>query len=175
GAVIGHAGGVVERVHGAEDELDIALGINVVQSFQDDLAGILHVDIFIHHHNAFREHRLAEGPDGVHHFAGLAGIGLADGDDHQVVKNAFDGEIDVHELGNGETHERQEDAFDGFAHPAVFHGRLADYGRRVDWVFAMRDTGDVKNWVQVFQGVKAGVIAERTLGPELVQIDVAFE
>jgi len=60
--------------------------VDVVQHLEGDLSDVVHVDVLIDDQDAFREHRLAQGPDGVHDFAGLAGIGLADGDDHQVVE-----------------------------------------------------------------------------------------
>jgi hypothetical protein len=53
------------------------------------------------------------------------GIRLLDGDDHQVVEDAFDGEVYVHDLGKSEAHQGQEDALYGLAHPGIFHGRLA--------------------------------------------------
>ncbi len=136
---------------------------------------VLHVDVFVDHDDALGEHGLAERPDGVHHFARLAGIGLADGDDHQVVKDAFDGKIDVDNFGDGELHQRQENALDGFAHPGVFHGRLADDGGGVDRIFAMGDAGDVEDGIEIFERVEAGVIAERAFGAEFVEVDVAFE
>ena len=48
-------------------------------------------------------------------------------------------------LGDGQPHQRQEDALDRLAHLGVFLRRLADDGGRVDRVFAMRDAGDVED------------------------------
>ena len=123
----------------------------------------------------FGEHGLSERPDGVHHFAGLAGIGLADGDDHQIVEDAFDGQIDVDQFRDGEAHERKEDALDGFAHVGVLHGRLADDGGGVDGIFAVGDAVHVEDGVEIFERVEAGVVAEGAFGAEFVEIDVAFE
>ena len=53
--------------------------------------------------------------------------------------------------------------------------RLAYDGRGVDRILSMRDTGYVEDGVFVFERVEAGVIAERALGAQFVQIDVAFE
>ena len=46
-AVVGEAAGVVERIDGAERELDVALGIDVVENFESDVGEILHVNIFV--------------------------------------------------------------------------------------------------------------------------------
>src|SRR5581483_2226020 len=174
-SIIWQPRGVVERIDGAEGELDVALGVDVVQHFQRDLADVLHIDVFIDHENAFRRHRLSERPDGVHYLARLAGVGVSDRHDHQVVEDALDGQVDVDELGDGEAHKRQKDALDRLAHVGVFHGRLTDDGGRVDWVLAMRDAGDVEDGIEVFGGVKAGVVPKGAFHAELVELDVAFE
>ena len=166
---------MVERIDGAEGELNVALGIDVVEDFECDLADVLHVDVFIYHDNALGEHRLPQRPDGVHHFARLTGVRLLDRDQHQVVEDALDWQVDVHDLRDGELHQRQEDAFHSFTHPTVFHWRLADNRGGIDRIFAMRDAGDMKDRVLIFEGVEAGVIAEGALGAEFVEVDVAFE
>src|SRR2546422_10541048 len=43
-AVIRQAGSVVERIDRSERELYVALGIDVVEDFQGDIADVLHVD-----------------------------------------------------------------------------------------------------------------------------------
>ena len=69
--------------------------------------------------------------------------------------------------GEGELHQGEEDALDGFAHPGVFHGRLADDGGGVDGVDAVGDAGEVEDGVVVLHGVEAGVVAEGAFGAEL--------
>ena len=76
----------------------------MIKNFQRDFAQILHVDVFVHHDDTLGEHRLAERPDGVHHFACLARVRLADGNDHQVVKHAFNRQVDVDQFGNSQLH-----------------------------------------------------------------------
>ena len=166
---------MIERVDGAEGELNVALGIDVVGDAEDDFAHVLHIAILIDNQDALGEHGLAERPDGVHDFARVAGIAFADRHDHEVVKDRLDGQIDVDNFWNGELHERQKNALDGLAHPGIFHGRLADDGGGVDGIAAMGDAGDVEDGIVVGQSVEAGVIAEGTLGAELVEADVAFE
>ena len=73
GTVVRQARGVIERIDGTESELDVALRVDVVRYSEDNLSNVLHVAILIHHDDAFGEHGLAERPDGVHHFARLAG------------------------------------------------------------------------------------------------------
>ena len=78
-AVVGEAGGVVEGVDGAEGELDVALGVDVVGGAESDFGEVLHVAVFVDDDDAFGEHGLAHGPDAVHDFAGVAGVGFFDG------------------------------------------------------------------------------------------------
>src|SRR5262249_51360273 len=59
GTEIRQARSVVERIDRAQGKLNIALGIDVVQYFERDLAQVLHVDVFVNHDDAFREHRLS--------------------------------------------------------------------------------------------------------------------
>ena len=91
------------------------------------------------------------------------------------MEDGLGGEVDVDDLGEGELHEREEDALDGLAHPGVFHGGLADDGGGVDGVFAVGDAGDVEDGVVLLHGVEAGVVAEGAFGAELAELDVAFE
>jgi hypothetical protein len=80
---------MVERIYPTQHEFDIALRVDIVQSFPSHLADVLHVHFFIHHHDALTEHRLARSPDGVHDFPGMARIGFPDCHQNQVMKNAF--------------------------------------------------------------------------------------
>src|ERR1039457_6224155 len=166
---------MVERIDWPQRELDVALGIDMVQHFQADVGNILHVHVFVYYDDAFSKHRLPQRPDGVHHLARLTGIGLANGYDHQVVEHAFDGQVYIHQFGDGQLHERQENALDRLAHPSVFLRRLAHNSRGIDRVFAVRDAGNVEHRILVFQRVEAGVVAEGPLGAKFVKIDVAFE
>jgi len=80
---------------GAEGELDVALGVDVVAYSQHDVGDVLDVAVFVDDDDALGEHGLAEAPDGVHDFAGVAGVALADADEHEVVGDAFGGQVDV--------------------------------------------------------------------------------
>ena len=91
------------------------------------------------------------------------------------MKDAFDGKIHVDEFGNCELHQREEDTFDGFAHPGIFLRRLADYGGGVDGMLPVGDAGDVEDGILVFERVEAGVVSEGALGAEFVEVDVALE
>ena len=64
------------------------------------------------------------GPDAVHDLTRLARVALADGNDHEVVEDRFDGEVDVDDFWQRKAEEREEDALDGLAHPCVFLGGL---------------------------------------------------
>ncbi len=166
---------MVERIYRAQGELNVALRVNVVQDLERDLADVLHVHVFIHHDDALGEHGLAQRPDGVHHLARLAGIRFANRDQHQVVKDAFNRKIDVHQLRNCQPHQREKDALDCLAHPSVFHGRLAHDGRRIDRVLAVSDARNVKDRVKIFERVIPSVVAEGALGAKFVEVNVPFE
>ena len=91
------------------------------------------------------------------------------------MKDAFHRQVDIDQLRDGELHERKKNALDGFAHPGVFHGRLAHDGGCVNRILAMRDAGEVKDGIEIFERIKAGVITEGTLGAKLVEMHVSFE
>ena len=82
------------------------------------------------------------------------------------MEDTLRGEVDVDDLGEGELHQGEEDALDGFAHPCVFHGGLPYYCGSVDGVFAVGDGGDVEDGIVVLHGVEAGVVAEGAFGAE---------
>jgi hypothetical protein len=166
---------VVERIHRAERVLNVAFGIDIVENFEHHFTNILHVYVFIHYNDAFGEHGLAQRPDAAHDFACVSGVGLADGDDHQVVKDAFHRQVHVHDFGQREAHERQEDALHGLAHPGVFHGRLADDGGGINRVLAVGDARNVKDRVLIFQRIESGVVAERAFSMQFVELDVTFK
>src|ERR1700689_5342384 len=78
-AVVGHAGGVVKRVDGAEGELNVAFGVDVVGDAEGDFGEVLNVAVFVDDDDAFGEHGLAHGPDAVHDLARVAGVAFANG------------------------------------------------------------------------------------------------
>src|SRR5579871_3192286 len=138
-AKIGEPAGVVERIHGPERELNVALGVDMVQRLPCHFADVLHIDIFVHHHDALGEHGLTQTPDGAHHFACVPGIRLPYRDQHQVVEDAFRRHRDVANLRYLQPHQREKNALDGLAHVVVLHGRRPDDGRRVNRLPALRD------------------------------------
>src|ERR1700741_4089774 len=166
---------MIERVDGAERELDVALWVDVVGHAEDDFAYVLHVAVLVDYDDALGEHCLAQRPDGAHHFACVPRIALADGDDHEVVKDSFDWQVNVDEFGNRHLHRGKKDTFDGLAHPCVFHGRFADDGGCVDGILAVGDAGEVEDRIFVGQGVEAGVVAEWAFAAQFAPLDVTLE
>jgi len=166
---------VVQAVHRSQHELRVPLRIDVVQRRPGGFAQILDIDRVVHHQDAFGEHRLAEPPDAVHHLARVPRIRFADGHDDQVVEHAFERQVNVHDLGKLLAHHRQQDPFDGLAHPAVLHGRPPDNGRVIDRLTLPGDALDVEHRIIVRQRVKAGVVAERALPSQLAGLHVALE
>jgi hypothetical protein len=166
---------MVERIYRTERELNVALRVYVIENLERDVGNVLHIHIFVDDDDAFCKHGLAERPDGIHHFACLSRIGLANGDDHQIVEDAFNGKIDVDQFRDGKAHQREEDALDSFAHVSVLHRWLADDGCRINRIFAMSDASDVKDGIEIFERVETGVIAEGAFGAKFVEIDVTLE
>ena len=166
---------MLELVHRPEGELDVAFGVNVVESFPGDFAHIVDVHVVVHHYNTFREHRARQPPDSVHHFARVARVALPDRHDHQIVEDAFGGHVHVHDFGQLFPHQGEENSLYGVAHPVVFHGRRADDGRDVDGVFAPCEAGNVERRELVLERIITGVVAERPFGADVVEVHVAFQ
>ena len=80
---------MVEGVDGAEDELEVALRVDVVEGLPGDLAYVAHVHVLIDDDEDLRRRDLAQAPEAVHHLAGVAGVALGQADQHQVMKDAF--------------------------------------------------------------------------------------
>ena len=62
-----------------------------------------------------------------------------------------------------------------FAEPRVLHRRLADDGRGIDRIAAVRDARDVKRRIAIREAIDAGVIAERSLDAQVLVVDVSLE
>ena len=90
------------------------------------------------------------------------------------MEDTFDGKIDIHDLRDGELHQRQENALHSFAHPAILHWRFSHDGGGIDWIFSVRDAGEMKNRIEIFERIEAGMIAERAFRTELIKMDVAL-
>src|SRR5579863_3523954 len=92
------------------------------------------------------------------------------------MEDAFGGEGEIDELGEGEFEDGEEELHGGAADVEVFHGGHADDGGGVDGVPAVGDGGDVENWVGRGQSVVAGVVAEGAFFAEgFGGVDVAFD
>ncbi len=111
----------------------------------------------------------------MHHLAGVAWVGLADADQHEVVEHPLEGHMDVDDLGEGLPHGGQEDALDGAAHPGVLHGRAPDHRGVVDGVAPVREAADAEDGVLPGQRVEAGVVAEGPLGSRFAAADGPLE
>ncbi|OPZ81423.1 MAG: hypothetical protein BWY76_03038 [bacterium ADurb.Bin429] len=111
----------------------------------------------------------------MHHLARMAGKLFFDGDDGQVVKDAGDGQVQVHDLRQHHLHQRQEEALGDFAQVTILHRRPADDSGGVDGIFPMRDGGDMEDGVVVRQRVVSGVVAERSFPAALAGVHVALD
>src|SRR5581483_9822144 len=166
---------MVERIDRTHDELYVPLRIDVIKRLPGHLARILHIHILIHHDNALREHRLSQTPDGVHYLTRVARIRLADGHQHQVMKDALSRHGDVADLGNLETHQRQKDALNGLSHIEILHRRRTDYGAHIDRILTLRHASYMEHGVLIFERIEARVISKRPFRAQLTELHVAFE
>jgi hypothetical protein len=111
----------------------------------------------------------------MHDLLGMAGEGLADGDDGATVERARDRQVVVDDLRHAHPDRRQEDAFGRLAQPGVLGRRLADDDRGVDRVAPHRHRRDVEDRERLGRRVVAGVIAEGTFDALVADLDVALE
>ena len=140
-----------------------------------DLREVLHVDVLGDDDDGLGEHHEPEAPERVHHLARLARIALLDRDDDEVVEHALGRHVHVHDLGQEEANDGQEDALGGLAEPVVFLGGPPHDGGRIDRALAARDGLQVKDRVVARQRVVARVIAEGPFETALRGIDPALE
>ena len=80
-------------------ENGIALGVGVGAEAEEDFAGVVHVHVVVHHHDAFGEHHLPHAPEAVHDFIGLHRVSLLDAPEDEVVEDVFRRQRDLHDLG----------------------------------------------------------------------------
>ncbi len=128
-----------------------------------------------HDHDGLGEHHEPHAPERLHDLARLARIALPDRDDDHVVEHALGRHVHVHDLGEHQPHDRQEDALGGLAEPVVFLRRPADDRRRIDRPRAPGERGEVKHGVVARQRVVARVIAERAFAPALGGVHVSLQ
>src|ERR1700723_4417966 len=166
---------MVKRVDGTEHESNIALRIDRAQCLPDYFARILHADVVVHDHHDLRKHGLAERPDRIHCFPSVSRIALADGHDHQILKNTFGRHSHIDDLGMLHLHDRQKHPLDHVADKIVLLRWSTDDGRAIYGIFAVGHAIDVKYRVLAFQRVEAGVVTERTFGSHLSEFDMTLE
>ncbi len=152
--------GVVELIDRSTGVEGISTGVAVCADSEKNFPEIVDVDIFVENVDEFGKAEPAESPDGVHDLVGVTRIFLFDLDECNVVEGGFDGEVHVHDLGDGQLDHGEEDAFDGFAHPPVFHGRLPDDGGGVDGFFAHSDCSDVEDGELSGEAIVSGVVTK---------------
>src|ERR1043166_4999308 len=119
---------MIEHIGGAFGENGVALWVGVSAKAEEDFAGVVDVDVGVHHHDVFGEHHLAHAPEAVHDFVGLHRIGFFDADENQVVKDALGRQSDIHDFREIHFENRQEQFHAGAADVEVFHRRDAADG-----------------------------------------------
>ena len=143
--------------------MDISLGVDVVQYDPPRLLRILDVYLLVHDHDHLGQHHLAQPPQSIHHFVGVAGELLVDGYEYQIVEDAFRRHVIVDHFRQYQPRERQENALCGVPQPVVFHGGASDDRGGVDRVTSHGKRRDVEYRIVVGQGIEPGVVSEGTL------------
>ena len=118
------------------------------------------IHVVVYHDDGLNQAHETQPPKSVHHLPALSGILFLDRHYDQVGERALSGHVDVHDLGQDHSHQRQEDPLGHLAHVEVLHGRATHDGGRIDRFLAVGDAGYVEDRVRVFHGVVAGVIAK---------------
>ena len=88
-------GCVVEHIGRPFREDAIALRVGVGAEAKKNVAGIVHVDVVIHHDEVFGKHHLPHSPKPVHNLIRLHRIGLLDAYENKVVKDTFSRESGI--------------------------------------------------------------------------------
>ena len=166
---------VVQHIQRPLGEQQVPLGVDVAGDPEQHFAGVVGVDVVVHHHDPLAEHHLSGSPDGVHDLLGVAGEGFADGHDHQVMEPPGRRQVHIHHFRKDHAQQGQEDPLGGQAQVGVLLGRAADDGGRVDRVLAVGDGLHVQHRVVVGQGIVAGMVAERAFPPELAGVHPALD
>ncbi len=151
---------MVERIQRAIREFEIALCIDVVEYPPGDHRKILERNVIVDHYNQLCVHELAHAPEKMHNLARLAGVALADRDEHAVMEDAFERHVDVRNLRAELLKEGQKEPFGRLGKETVFFGRNADDGGRVNRGFTPRHPLEMENRVVVGQGIEARMVAE---------------
>ncbi len=105
----------------------------------------------------------------------MSRIALLDGHQHEVVEDALGRHMDVDNLGQEETHQRQEQPLGCLAHVDVLHGRHSDDSCGIDRVLAVGDCRDVEDRERLNRRIVAGVIAEGTLWKVVVGLHITLD
>src|SRR4029077_16824053 len=152
------AGGMVQGIYRSEHKLHIPLWIDGAQCFPGNFMPILYVNVVIHYDHDLREHRLPQGPNGVHNLAGMPGIRLANCHDHQIVEDALSRHGNIDDLRILHLHDWQEDALDSMAHKEILLRRRSHDGREVKRLAPLRHAGNVKNRIPSLERIEPGVV-----------------
>ena len=163
---------IVARARGDED---VALRVVIGENLERDLRKIVNVHVRVHDDDRFGEHHQAHTPQAIHHLARVSRITFLDADDYQIMEHAFGGHVDVYYFAEEKFDQRQEQPLGGFAHPVIFHRRLADNRRRVNRRVAVRDRRNVHDRIIVGNRVIAGVIAKRSFDALFARVHVPFD
>src|SRR5437667_12213178 len=89
---------MIQHIGGTFGEDGIALRIGVGAKTKEDLTGVMHIDISVHHDDVFCEHHLAHAPQTVHNLEGLHRVAFLYADEEEIVKNAFSGKREIYKL-----------------------------------------------------------------------------
>ena len=78
---------MIETIQRIFREDAVTLGVRIGHPSEEDLGSVLHVAIFVHHDDIFREHHLPHAPEPMHHLEGLPWVLFFDRYEDKVVES----------------------------------------------------------------------------------------
>ena len=129
---------MIEHVDRPHRKPNVALGINVVQSYPPRFLDVAHVHVRVQDDDHFRQCHQTLTPQCIHHLVCLTGILLVDGDEDEVVKDPLRRHVVIHDLRYRQLEQRQEDSLRRVSEVVILHRRTADDRRRVDRIVTHR-------------------------------------
>ena len=111
----------------------------------------------------------------MHHLPGVTRESLANLDDRNMMKGAFDGQVVVDDFRDKQSDEWKEQAFRRFSKPAILHRRTPNNRRRIYRIRTHRYRCDMKNRIWLFERVKACVVSKGSFNPAFGWSNKAFQ
>ncbi len=154
-------GWMVKDIKRAAGEKNVRSKISVCENVDHQLFVVPDVQSPADHNQVFGEHHLSCSEKRVYHFHSLPWIALVDPYNNQIMGNASFRHVKIKYFWlNGQPDRWKEDLFGCFSQPCIFMRRNPYYGSRINCAFRVSNTGDMKNRIEVSEGVETRMIAK---------------